>query len=145
MAKTEIKTQATGISVTDYIASLPDEKRREEAVVVDTMHRRVTGLDPKMWGPSIIGYGSYDYLYDSGRSGTMCRAGFSPRKAAMTLYLMGHYLDRQPEADALLAQLGKYKNGKSCLYINKLADVDLEVLEKLVALSWDVMNKRYPT
>ena len=145
MAKTEIKTQATGISVTDYIASLPDEKRREEAVVVDTMHRRVTGLDPKMWGPSIIGYGSYDYLYDSGRSGTMCRAGFSPRKAAMTLYLMGHYLDRQPEADALLAQLGKYKNGKSCLYINKLADVDLEVLEKLVALSWDVMNKGYPT
>lgn len=145
MAKTEIKTQATGISVTDYIASLPSEKRREEAVVVDMMHRRVTGLDPKMWGPSIIGYGSYDYLYDSGRSGTMCRAGFSPRKAAMTLYLMGHYLDRQPEADALLAQLGKYKNGKSCLYINKLADVDLEVLEKLVALSWDVMNKRYPT
>jgi len=145
MAKTEIKTQATGVSVTDYIASLPSEKRREEAVVVDMMHRRVTGLDPKMWGPSIIGYGSYDYLYDSGRSGTMCRAGFSPRKAAMTLYLMGHYLDRQPEADALLAQLGKYKNGKSCLYINKLADVDLEVLEKLVALSWDVMNKRYPT
>ena len=144
MGKTEIKTKATEISVAGFIAAVPDARRREEAAVIDAMHRRVTGLEPKMWGPSIIGYGSYDYVYDSGHSGTMCRAGFSPRKAAMTLYLMGHYLDRQPEADALLTQLGKYKNGKSCLYVNKLADVDLDVLEKLVALSWDVMNERYP-
>ena len=144
MGKSEIKTKATEISVADFIAALPDARRREEAPVVDAMYRRVTGLDPKMWGPSIIGYGSYDYVYDSGHSGTMCRAGFSPRKAAMTLYLMGHYLDRQPEADALLAKLGRYKMGKSCLYVNKLADVDLDVLERLVALSWDVMNERYP-
>jgi hypothetical protein len=144
MAKTEIKTKATEVSVADFIAAVLSEKRREEAAVIDAIHRRVTGLEPQMWGPSIIGYGSYDYLYDSGHSGTMCRAGFSPRKAAMTLYLMGHYLDRQPEADALLAKLGKYKNGKSCLYVNKLADVDLDVLEKLVVLSWDVMNERYP-
>lgn len=145
MSKDEIKTKATEVSVADFIAAVPEAPRREEAAVINAMHRRVTGLEPKMWGPSIIGYGSYDYLYNSGRSGTMCRAGFSPRKAAMTLYLMGHYLDRQPEADALLEKLGKYKNGKSCLYINKLADVDLEVLEKLVVLSWDVMNERYPT
>lgn len=145
MSKDEIKTKATEVTVADFIAAVPEARRREEAEVIDAMHRRVTGLDPKMWGPSIIGYGSYDYLYDSGRSGTMCRAGFSPRKAAMALYLTGHYLDRQPEADALLAQLGKYKNGKSCLYINELADVDLDVLEKLVMLSWDVMNARYPT
>lgn len=145
MAKAEIKTKATEAAVADFIAAVPDARRREEADVIDAIHRRVTGLDPKMWGPSIIGYGSYDYVYDSGHSGTMCRAGFSPRKAAMTLYLMGHYSDRQPEADALLAQLGKYKNGKSCLYVNKLADIDLAVLEKLVALSWDVMNSRYPT
>ncbi|WP_447929756.1 DUF1801 domain-containing protein [Sphingopyxis fribergensis] len=144
MAKDEIKTKATEVGVTDFIAAVPEARRREEAEVIDAMHRRVTGLDPKMWGPSIIGYGSYDYVYDSGRSGTMCRAGFSPRKAAMTLYLMGQYEKRQPEADALLARLGKHKNGKSCLYINKLADVDLEVLEKLVVLSWDVMNERYP-
>ena len=144
MAKDEIKTKATEVGVTDFIAAVPEARRREEAEVIDAMHRRVTGLDPKMWGPSIIGYGSYDYVYDSGRSGTMCRAGFSPLKAAMTLYLMGHYEKRQPEADALLARLGKHKNGKSCLYINKLADVDLEVLEKLVVLSWDVMNERYP-
>ena len=145
MGKAEIKTKATEVTVADFIATVPEARRREEAGIIDTMHRRVTGLDPKMWGPSIIGYGSYDYTYDSGHSGTMCRAGFSPRKAAMTLYLMGHYLDRQPEADALLARLGKYKNGKSCLYINKLADVDLDVLEKLVVLRWDVMNERYPT
>ena len=145
MAKAELKTKATEVSVADFIAAVPDARRREEAAIVDAMHRRVTGQPPRMWGPSIIGYGSYDYVYDSGRSGTMCRAGFSPRKAAMTLYLMGHYCDRQPEADALLVRLGNYKTGKSCLYINKLADVDLEVLERLVVLSWDVMNERYPT
>lgn len=144
MGKAEIKTKATEVEVADFIAAVPEARRREEAAVIDAMHRRVTGLEPKMWGPSIIGYGSYDYVYDSGRSGTMCRAGFSPRKAAMTLYLMGHYCDRQPEADALFARLGKYKTGKSCLYVNKLADVDLDVLEELIVLSWDVMNERYP-
>ena len=144
MGKTEIKTKATEVGVADFIAAVPEARRREEAEMIDAMHRRVTGLDPKMWGPSIIGYGSYDYVYDSGHSGTMCRAGFSPRKAAMTLYLMGHYLDRQPEADALLARLGKHKTGKSCLYLGKLTDVDLTVLEQLVALSWDSMNELYP-
>ncbi|HJS10515.1 DUF1801 domain-containing protein [Sphingopyxis sp.] len=144
MGKAGIKTRATQAGVADFIAAIPDARRREEAVLVDAMHRRVTGFEPRMWGPSIIGYGSYDYVYDSGHSGTMCRAGFSPRKAAMTLYLMGHYLDRQPEADALLAKLGKHRTGKSCLYVSKLAEVDLDVLEQLVALSWDVMNARYP-
>ena len=144
MGKTEIKTKATEVEVADFIAAVPDARRREEAEVIDAIHRRVTGLEPKMWGPSIIGYGSYDYTYDSGHSGTMCRAGFSPRKAAQTLYLMGNYCNRQDEADALFTRLGKHKTGKSCLYINKLADVDLEVLEKLVALSWDSMNEVYP-
>ncbi len=144
MGKAEIKTKATDATVAGFIAAVPEARRREEAAVIDAMHRRVTGLDPQMWGPSIIGYGSYDYIYDSGHSGTMCRAGFSPRKAAMTLYLMGHYCERQDEADALLARLGKHKTGKSCLYINKLADVDLDILEKLVALSWDSMNAKYP-
>lgn len=145
MAKDEIKTKPTETSVADFIAAVPDARRREEAAVIDAMHRRITGWEPKMWGPSIIGYGSYDYVYDSGRSGTMCRAGFSPRKSAMTLYVLGHYQERQPEADALLARLGKYKNGQSCLYVGKLADVDIDVLEQLVKLSWDVMNDRYPT
>jgi hypothetical protein len=144
MSKVEIKTKATEVTVEDFIAALPDARRREEAPVIDAIYRRVTGLDPKMWGPSIIGYGSYDYKYDSGHSGTMCRAGFSPRKAAITLYLMENYGDRQDEADALLAALGKHKTSKVCLYFNKLADVDLGVLEKLVALTWDVTNERYP-
>ncbi|MBL0915994.1 MAG: DUF1801 domain-containing protein [Sphingopyxis sp.] len=145
MGKTEIKTKATEVTVDNFIAALPEARRREEAPVIDAIHRRVTGLEPKMWGPSIIGYGSYDYQYDSGHSGTMARAGFSPRKAAITLYLMEDYGDRQDEADALFAALGKHKTSKVCLYINKLADVDLAVLEKLVALTWDEMNRRYPT
>lgn len=144
MAKAELKTKATEVSVAAFLAAVPDERRREEAAVVDALHRRVTGCAPRMWGPSIIGYGSYHYTYDSGREGTMCRAGFSPRKAAMTLYLMGPYCDRPAEADALFARLGKHTTGKSCLYIKQLADVDLGVLERLVALSWEVMGAKYP-
>ena len=81
MAKAELKTKATEVAPTDFIAAVPDERRREEAAVIDALHRRVTGCEPKMWGPSIIGYGSYHYKYESGREGTMCRGGFSPRKA----------------------------------------------------------------
>lgn len=144
MGRVEIKAKATGAAVADFIAAVDHPRRREEAAQVDAIHRRVTGCEPMMWGPSIIGYGSYDYVYASGHSGTMCRAGFSPRKAAMTIYLMGHYADHQPETDALLAQLGKHKLGKSCLYINKLDDVDRTVLETLIALSWEAMNRVYP-
>jgi Domain of unknown function (DU1801) len=144
MAGYEPKTKPTAVTVEQFIAAVPEERRRAEAAVLDAMHRRVTGLEPRMWGPTMIGYGSYDYTYDSGHSGTAMRGGFSPRKAALTLYLMGNYCDRQPEADGLFAKLGKHKTGKSCLYINKLADVDLAVLEDLVRLSWQSMNDRYP-
>ncbi|GAA4771804.1 DUF1801 domain-containing protein [Novosphingobium ginsenosidimutans] len=144
MAKAENKTKATEVSVADFIAAVPDQRRREEAAVIDALHRRATGFEPAMWGPSIIGYGSYSYKYDSGREGTMCRGGFSPRKAALTVYLMGNYCNHQAKADDLFARLGKHKTGKSCLYINKLADVDLAVLEELVALSWQCMNEAYP-
>lgn len=143
MAKAGLKTSATGASVTDFIAALPDPRRREEAAAIDAIHRRVTGLEPRMWGPSIIGYGSYDYRYESGREGTMCRAGFSPRKAALTIYLMGTYCDGDA-SDALFARLGKHSRGKACLYINRLAEVDAEALEGLVRLSWDYMNARWP-
>lgn len=144
MAKAEAKTKPSDNSVAEFIAAVPEERRREEAAAVDALHRRVTGCAPQMWGPSIIGYGSYHYRYDSGREGTMCRAGFSPRKAAMTVYLMGNYCDRQAEVDALFARLGKHTTGKSCLYIKRLADVDLAVLERLVEISWEVMNAKYP-
>lgn len=140
MAKGELKTKATAVSVADYIAALPDPRRREEAEAIDAIYRRVTGLEPKMWGPSIIGYGSYDYTYASGHSGTSCRGGFSPRKAALVFYLSG---SEEAEAEQLFAQLGKHSRGKGCLYIKQLADVDLAVLERLVTLSWEVMGERY--
>jgi hypothetical protein len=140
----ELKTKATAIGVEAFVAGLPDERRREEARALDAIYRRVTGLEPKMWGPSIVGYGSYDYRYDSGRTGTICRAGFSPRKAAMTLYLVSEYGSRQSEADALFARLGKHSTGKACLYVKRLDQVDAGALEGLVTLSWELMNERYP-
>ena len=109
MAKAELKTKATEVSIADFIAALPDVRRCEEAALLDTLHRRVTGLKPKMWGPSIIGYGSYDYTYASGHSGTSCRAGFSPRKAALVFYLMG---GEDAKAELLYAQLGKHSRGR---------------------------------
>ena len=144
MAKAELKTQVTDADVAAFIAAVPDARRREEAGVLDALHRRVTGCLPRMWGPSIIGYGSYRYRYDSGREGVMCRAGFSPRKPASTIYLMGNYCDRQAEADALFARLGRHSTGKSCLYVKRLDQVDLAVLEELVAISWAIMNDIYP-
>ena len=144
MAKAESKTTATPASVEGFIAAVPDERRREDARVIDALHRRVTGCEPQMWGPSIIGYGSYHYRYESGREGTSCRAGFSPRKAAMTIYLNGDLSRHQAAAEVLFARLGKHKTGQSCLYVNKLGDVDLEALEALVALSWRAMNEAWP-
>ena len=144
MAGYEAKTKATEVSVEDYIAGLADARRREEAAALDALYRRVTGLAPRMWGPSMIGYGSYRYRYASGHEGEAMRGGFSPRKSALTLYVLGDFRERQAEADALLARLGKHKTGSSCLYLTKLADVDMEALEALVALSWQSMNERYP-
>jgi hypothetical protein len=144
VAKTDNKTRATSADVAAFIASVTHEKRREDAYVLDKLHRRVTGLEPRMWGPSIIGYGSYHYKYESGREGVSLRAGFSPRKAASTIYLMGNYCDQREEADALFARLGKYRTGKSCLYVTRLENVDMAALEALVALSWEIMNEIYP-
>ena len=143
MAKAELKTKATEVSVADYIAAIPEEARRADAAVIDALYRKVTGLEPKMWGPSIIGYGSYDYKYESGREGTFCRAGFSPRKGAHVLYVLGGLAESAPVA-ALLGKLGKHSTGKGCLYIKKLADVDLVVLEQLIAMSWERMNDQHP-
>ena len=99
-----------------------------------------------MWGPSLIGYGEYRTTYDSGRDVHWMRSGFSPRKAKHSLYLMGGYCDEVAckRRDALLEKLGKYKTGKSCLYVNKLADVDMEVLEELLRNDWEAMARKYP-
>ncbi len=144
MAKAELKTKATEVSVADYIAAIPEDTRRADAEAIDALYRRVTGLEPKMWGPSIVGYGSYTYKYDSGREGTMCRAGFSPRKGAHTLYAMQIASQCEVRGAELAEKLGKYTTGKGCLYIKKLADIELAVLEQLVAMSWERMNAHYP-
>ena len=145
MAKAVLKTTATEVSVADFIATVPDPRRREEAGLLDALHRKVTGLNPAMWGPTIVGYGVYHYKYDSGREGTMARAGFSPRKAASVLYLNGSFGDaRQAQADALFARLGPHSTGTACLYIKRLDKIDMAALEGLVRLSWEAMNERWP-
>ena len=145
MAKAELKTTATQVSVADFIAAVPDPRRREEAGLLDALHRKATGCEPKMWGSSIVGYGAYSYKYDSGREGTSARAGFSPRKPAVVLYLNGVYDGaRQNEADALFARLGPHTTGKSCLYIKRLDKIDIAALEGLIRLSWEAMNERWP-
>ncbi|MEN7535983.1 DUF1801 domain-containing protein [Aurantiacibacter flavus] len=139
-------TKPTQASVAEFIKALDHPRKCEEARVLDALFRKVTGEAPQMWGPSIIGYGSYHYKYDSGREGDMCRTGFSPRKAKHSLYLMGSYCDPATgeRTNALLEDLGKHSRGASCLYINKLADVDMAVLEELIRISWEAMNARYP-
>lgn len=142
MAKADLKTKATEVSVATFLTGQDSVQRREDCAALDRLHRKVTGCEPKMWGPSIVGYGSYHYRYDSGREGTMCRAGFSPRKAALTVYLMGTYITDAPEP--LFGRLGKHSRGKGCLYIKRLADVDLGVLEELIGKSWRAMNAKWP-
>lgn len=139
-----LKTVENDGDVAAFIAALPDPLRREQAERMDGLHHEVTGLAPRMWGPSIIGYGQYHYRLANGKIGVMARAGFSPRKAAMTLYLMGNYCDHQAEADALFARLGPHSTGKSCLYIKRFDAIDMGALRALVTLSWDIMNRIYP-
>lgn len=122
------KTKATLLSVGGFIDALSDPARRSDARELVELMQRASGEKPRLWGPSIVGFGSYHYRYDSGREGDMPLISFSPRKAAMVLYSM---LDHS-EAKALLAKLGRHTTGKGCLYIKKLADVDRTVLETLI-------------
>jgi hypothetical protein len=127
----ESKTKPTNVSVGAFIDAIADEVRRADAKAIVRVMQRVTGEKPKMWGPSIIGFGSHHYRYESGREGDVPLAGFSPRKAATVLYgLLG-----TAESEALLERLGKHTTGKGCLYIKKLADVDQAVLEALIVAS----------
>lgn len=135
----ENKTQATAQNVSDFIAAVDHPTRQADARVLDQMFRDVTGWQPRMWGPTIIGYGQYHYTYDSGRSGDFLATGFSPRKANLSLYIMPGYADLQP----ILDRLGKHKCGKACLYINKLADVDLTVVEEIIRAGLNDLGKRW--
>jgi hypothetical protein len=141
----EAKTVETAVEPAEFIAAVEPERKREEAEVLDALFRKVTGQPAKMWGPSIIGYGRYHYRYESGREGDMCRQGFSPRKAKHSLYILQCGEESEEAAFApLLARLGKHSRGAACLYVNKLADIDLAVLEEMIALGWKRSLARYP-
>ena len=130
--KADLKTKPTSVSVSSFIDAVENETRRKDAKTLLAMMKKVTGEKPKMWGPSIIGFGEYHYKYESGREGDMLAVGFSPRKANMVLYVLGSLGDDEP----LLKKLGPYKCGKSCLYVGPLDTVDLGVLEKIVVKSY---------
>ena len=137
----ELKTRPTRVSVTEFLAGIDDRQQRADAKKVAAMMRRATGKRAKMWGASIVGYGSYHYKYASGRDGDFMITGFSPRKQALTVYIMPGFSSFKK----LMEKLGKYKTGKSCLYIKRLSDVDEKVLEKLIVESVRNMRKRYET
>lgn len=125
----ELKTKVTKVSVDTFLQRIRDEKKREDCYQILKIMKKATKAEPKMWGTNIIGFGDYHYVYESGREGDWFLAGFSPRAQNLTLYMMGGF-DQE-----LLKKLGKYKTGKSCLYINKLDDVDTKVLSELIATS----------
>ncbi len=140
MAKAENKTQPTDVTADTFLASVEPERKREEAHQLDQLFREVTGWKPVMWGPSIIGYGQYHYKYATGREGDMCATGFSPRKANHSLYIMPGYAD----FGEILDRLGKHSTGKSCLYIKKLDDVDLDVLAELIKAGLKDLGEKFP-
>jgi len=125
----EIKTQKTTASVEDFINNVEHEGKRKDAFEILEMMKAITGEQPKMWGPSLIGFGDVRYKYASGREGDWFKVGFSPRKANISLYLMGCDVSK---ADEMLSRLGKHKTGKGCLYVNKLADIDTNVLKEMI-------------
>lgn len=124
----ENKTTPTTQAVTEFLSQVSPDRRQEDAQVLHDLFAQVTGFKPKMWGPTIVGYGRYHYRYASGREGDHLATGFSPRKANLVIYIMPGYAD----FSEILDRLGKHKKGKSCLYINKLADIDLDVLAELI-------------
>ena len=138
MAKYELKTKINDASVVAFLAKIDEGKRADCEAIINIM-KSVSKQEPKMWGTAIVGFGSYHYVYDSGHEGDMALISFSPRKSNITLYLGlggGH-------SDDLLKKLGKHKTGKGCLYINKLSDVDENVLKELVKRSYEFMKKKY--
>lgn len=135
----EPKTVPTNVKPEDFIAAVDHDVRRADGFRLLEMFREITGEPAVMWGPSIIGFGTYHYKYESGREGDMLMTGFSPRKQKHSLYILPGF-ERYGE---LLSKLGKYKTGKSCLYINKLADVDEQVLRELIAESVAYMREEY--
>ncbi len=136
----ETRTKPTGASVDAYLASRASPEQLADCRAIMAMCRRVTKQQPRMWGPSIVGYGSYTYRYASGHSGDACLAGFAVRGKELVVYITAE----KPEQVDLLARLGKHRMGKACLYIKRLADLDVEVLEALIAGSVAEIRRRHP-
>ena len=136
---TELKTRPTGASVTAFVKGIEDPKTRRDINKIAAMMRRATGARARMWGPSIVGYGRYHYEYASGRSGDWMLTGYSPRKSNISIYVMSGF----ESFASLMQRLGKYKTGRSCLYVKRLSDVDEAVLEQLISRSVDLMRERY--
>jgi hypothetical protein len=137
VAKAELKTKKIEASIEEFLNSVDDEERRKDNFKVLDMFKRITGEEPKMWGPSIVGFGSRVLKYDSGRELDWMLTGFSPRKGNLTLYI----IDGFAKHDDLMARLGKHKTGKSCLYVKKLSDIDQSVLEELILESIDYIKR----
>jgi hypothetical protein len=137
----ENKTLPTDINPIDFIEQVEDETRKKDAYTILELMHKITAEPPVMWGPSIIGFGSYSYTYASGHSGIMCRIGFSPRKTELVLYLVSS----TQKYDELILKLGKVKTSKACLYIKKLQGVDMGILEQLIKESYKEMEKLYPS
>ena len=136
----ELKTKPTKVSAKNHIAAITNEEQRSDAQTLVALMRRVTKQEPAMWGPSIVGFGSYHYKYASGHEGDSALAGFAVRGRELVVYIAQGFEGR----DALFAKLGKHRTGKVCVYIRRLADVDLKVLETLVARSIEHTKRRYP-
>ena len=137
---TQNKTVQTGASVDDFIASIEHPTRRQDGLALVDLFSKTTEFSPKMWGDSIVGFGQYHYRYASGREGDFLATGFSPRKSNLSIYIMPGYGD----FSEILNDLGKHKLGKSCLYVNKLADIDLDVLQKLIVAGIARLDEIWP-
>jgi hypothetical protein len=134
------KTKETDNSVIEFIENVENPKKREDAYKLIDIFTETTGFDAKMWGPSIIGFGSYHYKYESGHEGDAPLVGFSPRKAKVSLY----FAPGETKREELLKNFGKYTTGKACVYINKIADIEITVLKELITLSVQFLQKKYP-
>lgn len=136
----EAKTRLTANPVSDYLASIQDDSRRQDCEKVISLMENITGCPPQMWGPAIVGFDSYHYKYASGHEGDMCVVGFSSRKSDLTLYILSG--DADAETIDLLARFGKHKAGKACLYIKHLSDIDISILEQLIRRSVTRIRQR---
>lgn len=135
------KTTETESSVIDFINTVEDLTKRNDSFELVKLMQEQTGYEPKMWGPGIIGFGSYHYKYASGHEGDAPLVGFSPRKDAISLYLCSSFESKEE----LLSKFGKHKAGKGCIYIKKIADIDIEILKKMISYSVENLNKLYPS